>query len=384
MQNEIAIEIDTLQCNSPWAVEIDWGTIQLRPSLKYRLFFIHGWTGNENTFADFYNFAIRNGYEAFAPKNYSNGIAPMITTAMSITEEIFRSVSDDGDKVFVVAHSRGGLFLRGALRTYPQLAAKVAGYVTLSTPHHGVDGVRNFLGVEHLLAPEGFPGIPCGNVDDINMCMAAARSMTREAMRRFNYGDDCADDLMAPLWHWENGSCLPQWNEQEAAGGYSVVGTFGDVDAQTATFPWDAANVPFPNWPNVDKQFWGATHQNIQSNEDVYRYTIDLFDSRKQALDFQQASAAATEQVAAAPPQLTFFTSGTIEAGQVQSVAAQVAAATTASFLIITQQPSSVTLAGPMGEVIDPNTPTNNPQVLYSVIDPDTEDITPVWYYLYS
>lgn len=65
--NEISIEVDSLQCDTLWALEIDWGAIVVRPSLNYGLFFVHGWTGDPSTFQDFTTFAGRDGLVAYDP-----------------------------------------------------------------------------------------------------------------------------------------------------------------------------------------------------------------------------------------------------------------------------------------------------------------------------
>lgn len=77
-------------------------------------------------------------------------------------------------------------------RAYPELQSKVAGYVTLSTPHHGADEPDNLLS-------DDWPGFPflqdyrnqCRKVSDREACNRAAQSMRIEEMMKFNYGAGC-------------------------------------------------------------------------------------------------------------------------------------------------------------------------------------------------
>ena len=82
--------------------------------------------------------------------------------------------------------------------------------------------------------------------------------------------------------------------------------------------------------------------------------------------------------------QPTFYMTGVLSAGQVQRLTVPVEAATTASFLIVAQQPVSMTLVDPAGAVIDPSTPSTDPEVFYDVMQPGAEDSYPLWYYQYT
>lgn len=375
--NEIAIAVDTKQCFRRWALEVDWGAVSVRPSLTYGLFFVHGWTGDDTTFGDFYGYAQQDNYLAFGPKNYSKGIEPLVTTALSLTHEIAESLLvSETDKVFIVAHSRGGLFVRQALRSNEEnIAEKVAGYVTLSTPHHGIYAADQFA--SSILC------IPL----DYKKCKEAARLLRVEEMWRFNYGDKCHEKWwINPLTGLDilvGEDCYPQWSEQERTNAYSVVGGRFDVDPYSATFPWDSVRRPFPQTPNVDQRFGDADHNTIHSNENVYQYVLGLYSSLIFSDHVGLPTATAFTE-AALPPlqwQPTFLYTDVVSAGQAQSVTVSVAAATTVSFRIMTRQPVSVTLIRPDGEQIDPDTLADNPQVFYSVVEPGVGDAYPVWYY---
>ena len=134
--NEIAIDVNAKRCEAnDWKVEVDWAALSVLPSLKYGLLFVHGWTGNEADFGHFHDLAEADGHPTYEPKNYGRGILTITDTVPLLREEIISAttVYTGVDKVYVVAHSRGGIFTRATLRDSPELASKVAGYITLST-----------------------------------------------------------------------------------------------------------------------------------------------------------------------------------------------------------------------------------------------------------
>ena len=189
--NEIAIDVDTQQCNG-WAMEVDWGAICVLPALNYGLLFVHGWTGNEADFGHFHDLAEADGHPTYEPKNYGRGILTITDTVPLLREEIISAttVYTGVDKVYVVAHSRGGIFTRATLRDSPELASKVAGYITLSTPHHGSDFPDVLLSRPNQWIPVPPEEIRCtiDIVPDVAACQEAARSLRIERMRVFNYG----------------------------------------------------------------------------------------------------------------------------------------------------------------------------------------------------
>ncbi|MBE2239195.1 MAG: hypothetical protein IAE81_15510 [Caldilineaceae bacterium] len=379
--NEIAIDVDTQQCDG-WAVEIDWGVISVRPALNYGLFFIHGWTGDEGTFQYFNTLAEQDEYQTYQLINYKDGIQSLDDTASSLRQEIIitaTTVYTGVDKVFVVAHSRGGLFTRAALRTYPELASKIAGYITLSTPHHGSDYPDDFLSDDLGIPLVSGHINQCKSVSTADACKAAAQSLRKEEVRRFNYGEQCHEQWIWWEWPLRYGwvDCLPQWNEAESAHAFAVVGSqFPEVDAESATFPWHADKIPFPATPNVDFTF-PVDHTGITSSDDVYEYIINLFSS---SMDVHcgEASAASASSNSPESQLLTPTITGTLTAGQVQSVTVPVEAVTTAGFVVTGDAPLTVTLLTPAGQIIDPTTPAVDPNVRYAA-----QDATTLWYYQY-
>jgi hypothetical protein len=141
--NEIAIEVNAACQNNGWAVKIDWGSIALRPNLAYPIVFVPGWTGNRTTFESFTMQATTDGYQAYnlqQDNELDRGIATLEETTPLLLGLIRRVLSTSAaEKVYVFAHSRGGIFIRHALRTQEDLASSIAGYITFGTPHHGTD-----------------------------------------------------------------------------------------------------------------------------------------------------------------------------------------------------------------------------------------------------
>jgi pimeloyl-ACP methyl ester carboxylesterase len=130
--------------------------------------------------------AADDGYQAFnieKDEDLFQGIATPEETAPQVRNLIERALNKSGaDKAFVIAHSRGGIFARQALRMYQNLASAVAGYFTISTAHHGIDGVE-LLGLgkcSEFLSTGRFL-----------QCLGAAKSLATEPMREFNYGRAC-------------------------------------------------------------------------------------------------------------------------------------------------------------------------------------------------
>ena len=368
--NVVNIEVNTQQCETnDWKVEVDWGAVSVRPSLNYALFFVHGWTGNSGGFSDFDELAQQDGYLSFISRRLQEGVLPLEESTQLLMQEISDTTAYSGtDKVFVVAHSRGGLFTRAALREFPSLASKIAGYITLSTPHHGADAADN------AFSNNWIPFLNrCRSVSDAEACKAAARSLRKEKVREFNYGEDCHEEWQwwPPGYVWVD--CSSKWSEAESVNAYTIVGRLFDVDGESATFPWRADRIPFPNTANVNRAF-AANHLNIVEIDDVYEYIINVFDSRKES-DSGQAGAADVQIDAPDAQLLTPPITGTLTAGQMQSVTAPVEAVTTAAFSVMSDGPISVTLMTPTGQIIDPDTPSVDPQVQYYVMTPGTVSI---------
>lgn len=86
MLNEITVDVDTQQCDSPWAIEVNWGAIYVLPSLNYALFFVHGWTGEPSGFEVFQSLAQQGDYLAYTSQNLERGVLPLDESAQILKQ----------------------------------------------------------------------------------------------------------------------------------------------------------------------------------------------------------------------------------------------------------------------------------------------------------
>jgi hypothetical protein len=115
----------------------------------------------------------------------------------------------------------------------------------------------------------------------------------------------------------------------------------------------------------------------ITGNDNVYEYIVDLFDSRIES-GGNEASAASVQIDSPDAQILTPSITGTLTAGQIQSITVPVEVVTTAGFVVMGDGPLTVTLLTPAGQTIDPATPAVDPNVRY-----DAQGDTTFWYYQY-
>jgi hypothetical protein len=412
-----------------------------------------------DTFQEFAQQATNDGYQAFNIPNdeyLDRGIATPEETAPQVLFLIERALTSTGaKKVFIVAHSRGGIFVRQTLREYEALASRVAGYLTISTPHHGVDGTE-LLGLEKCR--DDFLG-----TGKYWQCVGAAASLTTGPMREFNYGIACKQkrwdlaelfdttanyasqldsggsppqalrdefasfefgvhalapdahvEMRRPGYQWLivsgakyyvlSGGCLggtchtvysltpineasdetsthpnfaedwdywvnyeAQWKNGEATvPSYSVSSPKWcvDVGTTTATFPWRADKVPFPDSANLDKE-WCIHHEDSNSAPEIYVYALDRLASTVQPSSAQAAASSQVEPEPLAQPLLSV--SGVLAPGATQAFTVPLEAVLTATFQVFASPQVSVTLLTPNNELVDPSTPFTNPQITYTV-----------------
>jgi hypothetical protein len=281
------------------------------------------------------------------------------------------------------------------LREYPSLAEKVAGYVTLSTPHHGVDVPADLLSNDIEWAAWVNDQLnQCKAELDSEDCENAAESLRVAEVAKFNYGSDCV-----PVQHnvgdykfveWV--SCTPIWNDAESANGYSFTGGIIDVPFATATFPWQADVVAYPVEANVDKVYLNHTHMSIVSGDDVYEDVLALWDTRPLSDSAQAAQAAFTVQAAtptvqpgaATTAQPIFSYSGTVVAGQTQVLTLPAAGATSMTVKLLASTPISASLVDPAARLITSDTPITDPTVSYFILEPTEGGMLSDWLYRYE
>lgn len=177
--NEITVLIDYGGCDT-WAVEVDWAAITLDENDTIRpAVFVHGWTGNAETFTKFRGFMDADGIPYDIPQEYKDGIAPIEETSPILVEAVRNATIRFGvDKVNVFAHSKGGLITRDAQRD-KDTARKIAHLIAFSTPNHGTVGPKR---VAWLQCDTYEP-----NAAKVEQCKEAARQLDVGHIRAFNF-----------------------------------------------------------------------------------------------------------------------------------------------------------------------------------------------------
>lgn len=407
--NQIAIEIDTLNCFrwDPWAMQVDWGAIALRPNLNYPLFFVHGWNGNQDTFSNFEKFAGEQGIQSYqADLDY--GIEDMDHSTAKFYSEIQKARKQLAvNKMNVFAHSRGGLFTRAALRENLFLAYIIDSYVTFGTPHHGVWFPKRVLSTDYPWIDKCQPPNNYANPNEyVTKCQISSESLTPPEVRIFNYGDACKLNLEAiPHAHplpgmdqlvgiWEG--CEPQWTLTESEiPAYTIVGGPLDVKATSATFPWVAwanGEYPFPQDWHVDGLFPTLTHSSVKEEEGVYNYVIALLNSSPTVTGAQatQESSIADQQamqqaqsVLNDEEQPLFWQTGTVDANSLLTFSVPIQTVTNTIFTLVTTNSVTITLVTPNNTVIDPLVANSDPLISYTVESNGSTD-DPQWFYQYQ
>lgn len=311
--NTVEIEIDA-QCKTSWAIEVDWIALSIPPAEASRPFvFVHGWTGNGNTFDDFTRLMEEDRISYRQPVTYSDGISGTTETGAMLSSEILAAVADFGvDRVNIIAHSRGGLFIREAMRSFPAIRESIGQVFTLGSPHHGITGVQVWFG--NFKCGHSFSG-PAKE-----QCTQAVVEMSEDWVRKYNYGENCKltstieqnnitisnppippaptpVPTPAPL-KWRN--CEPQYTEYL---GYQAPSDIDKTDAfisfvhesdpavppPSAAYPWqvwDPDNaIPEPTGISVTHLFTFSTstldaHGDIKENQDVYECLMSYVDGR--------------------------------------------------------------------------------------------------------
>jgi hypothetical protein len=144
--------------------------------------------------------------------------------------------------------------------------------------------------------------------------------------------------------------------------------------------------IPFPVHDTVDKQF-SYSHLGIANQRSVYDWMINHSGLNADPNHAPSANLSNALNDSEPPPsptqQIIDYYTGTLHAGEVQSITVPIEAVAAASFGVTAQSALSVTLINPTGDVIDPATPGTDPQILYKAAEPAAEATTPRWSYQY-
>lgn len=386
IDNEIAIQIDALGCttsegNPAWAVEIDWGVIEISSPIR-PLVFAHGWTGTTNSFDDFENWMIQDGIPSAGQVNLQRGIYPIANTATWLGDAVDQAAREFGvDELNIFAHSKGGLVTRQALRD-DSIAEHTEHAITFASPHHGTSQAEDDWKL--WIVCRQFSG------EDYERCMTAGREFRRDRMRNgFNY-TGCTQEHW---WSdWEN--CSPLYVQQPNVEYYSFAANGDEAvkPLRSTTYPWRADAVPFPENINVNERFdvdsWFGDHSGILEEEDVYRCAISYLDSDVYASSNcpSNVQLVSNNQVVSTNSTLTeddyhLFLSegGTLTSGSSQTFVASLDGGTSAIFGVYSEQALTYTLFDPNGRLIDPSVADTDPNIAYTSIDTGG-----VWLYKYQ
>jgi pimeloyl-ACP methyl ester carboxylesterase len=277
--NEIAVEINVLQCMYPpddpvqerWAVEVDWGSVFI-PSPIRPIIFAHGWTGDTDAFDNFENWLSQDGIPSAGQVDLSRGIQPIAQTSPALATAIINATQEYGvDKLNLFAHSKGGLVSRHALRS-SDVAERIERLITFGSPHHGTIWAEFPAGVE----------IQCRRIfgsdeDAVQDCLESSQEFRRDRMRdEFNYRG-CTKE------HWWSGwtECQPRYVQQPNVDYRSFASRLDEAvrPIRSTTYPWNADDVPFPNDIDVDELFTILSHSGLKEDDGAYRCAISYIDS---------------------------------------------------------------------------------------------------------
>jgi hypothetical protein len=138
---EILIDLANPGMGNVWAVEVDWGVLEIRG--LHPVVLIHGFRGGPDTWENFVPFLEDAGLPFFLPgvsgSDPIGGWATIKKNSNALVGVVDEAISIFGvEKIHLVAHSKGGLDSRMFLRNQVgQSEMKIISLIQLSTPNHG-------------------------------------------------------------------------------------------------------------------------------------------------------------------------------------------------------------------------------------------------------
>lgn len=370
-QNEIAIQVDALECtteegNPAWAVEVDWGVIEI-PSPIRPIIFAHGWTGTTHSFDDFEEWMAEDGIPSAGQVDLQRGIYPITQTANWLAGGVYSALQEYGvNKVNIFSHSKGGLVMRRAL-SISAVASHTEHAISFASPHHGTERAAQDKLV-NLICWKAFPF----NEANRTLCFNAAQEFRIDRMRNeFNY-----TGCVQTTGGWEN--CRPLFPLQSLP--YFSFAANGDqavIPIRTKTFPWVAwlaGEVPFPENINVDEQFdvssWFNDHSGILEEESAYKcaiaYIAPEIYSKSSECPSQLSTSNQETKETSEEFQTILSDGGVLPAGGIQLLLSNVDGGSTAIFEVYSDVDLIYTLETPSGATIDPSVAETDPNVSYT------------------
>ncbi len=359
--NKIEIEID-VNCQTAWAVEVDWGMLEIQSPIR-PIIFVHGWTGTpENTFKKMdEEWLVEDGIPSGGRVDLYDGIYPIDQSASWLTSYIYQRRIEFGvDKINLFAHSKGGLVARRALET-PLVANSTQNLATFASPHHGTIFAESEQIMLWLCDHIKYPGDPI----KAKLCFEATKEFRIGTMMSFNY-TGCRYDW---LWGWVD--CKPKSWKQSGVNYYSFTASLDEAvrPVESTTYPWNSWP-PFPQVLITDAAFL-STHGGLLENKNAYDCAIYHLDSARKnglgclltadvsSLDLQGQNATEEEQT-------ILLSQGSLAGAGEYTEYALVNQSSEGTFMIFSTQPISFTLQTPGGKIINPAVAANDSQIEYS------------------
>lgn len=366
INNEISIRIDALNCVGPsgnpaWAVEIDWGVIEILGSVR-PIVLVHGWTGDVNSLQQLDTWLAQDGIPSGGRVNLQRGIETIANSAPLLTNAIRHTAQEYGvERVNIFAHSKGGLVGRYALHT-SETALMVESLVTLGTPNHGT---RMADVPERLLRLQCQSALGTSDPTTLDKCVAAAIEFRISSMKAgFNYAN-CRIVVGIPLRE----ECEVRYKKASGVDYYSI-GSLIDaaiVPGHYTTYPWDADRMPEPWSWNVSKRYNTLSHSGLVNNQDPYHCALRLVGSRVFSCDSRGPVTSQGEQ---GPTQLITQQTGELNSSGQQDLTVAVDGSN-AVIGVYSDESLSVRVTTPSGVVITEDNAATFPNVSYArVSDP--------------
>ena len=375
--NEIEIKIDvgvgSGSCYA-WAVEADWGSIEIESPIR-PILFVHGWKGTTESFSEFEEWMKRDGIPSAGQVDLNRGIYSIDQTAVWLKDGIELAATEYGvDKLNIFAHSKGGLVAREALRDISVLKLTDQ-FGTFATPHHGTKQAESWAKLDVACDAAFF--LRPNYWDNYSKCMSSGKELRRDRIRdEFNYAGCVEGD-------WEN-TCTPQFPLQSLP--YFSFAANGDEAVkplESTTFPWVAyldGGIPFPETINVDQVFdvpnsfaWGGDdHSGLIRQEVTYKCAISYLDasifsrSNCPVNSLSVQSESGVEALSENDFQIVLDDGGTLAAGNSQVFSSAIDGGSKAIFYVYSDQPLIYTLTSPSSQIINPALASTDPNITYT------------------
>lgn len=357
----IEIDINTLQClhqgQQAWAVEVDWAQIYIDAPIR-PIVFVHGYTGDKDTFSKFQEFAMQDGIPYLERATYGDeGIDKIADVSTEVRRDIEKTVTEYGvDKVNLFAHSKGGLV--GRVAAYDSATAgRLQSLITFGSPHHGISSVAVFV------ARNGICRKYLNDELRLSKCKSGADELHEDVIRESMNYSGCR--LVGDWWslHKQWQGCSPIYVRQPNISYKTFVGELDEVmigQTWRATYPWSSNTAPYPIVRIVDAHWSTFDHILIKQTAAAYRCALNKIDSRAYSSVNCESPIRVLAQTQllseVVEPSTLAQGSITLNAATTADIPIYADAVTQLSFLAYSIDDMSVALVTPSGATVTPST----------------------------